>query len=282
VSRGVNRARVTVTPRRLWSLRASLAAARWLLYTVALVGIVATARDAIAPPRPSVVTTVAAPGGSDAGAEWFALSFARAYLAWAPNPSTHEGGLSPFLGGGDSPDAGVTPAIDSSEQVTWAAIAAERQGPAGEHDYTVAAGTAAGTVVYLAVAVRPGGGGSETLARYPALVGAPAPVPAGELDGSGMATVSNDSVVAVLDRALRNYVDASTENLDADLALGARVAAVAPGLVLRGVLRLAVEPSGAVLATVLAADARGDLFTLAYELTLGDFAGRWEITRIQS
>jgi hypothetical protein len=48
------------------------------------------------------------------------------------------------------------------------------------------------------------------------------------------------------------------------------------------VVRLAVEPSGVVLATLLAADVRGDLFTLAYEFTLRQIGGRWEITRIQS
>jgi hypothetical protein len=42
-----------------------------------------------------------------------------------------------------------------------------------------------------------------------------------------------------------------------------------------------VEPSGAVLATVVAGDAGGDAFTLAYEISVRALAGRWEITRIE-
>jgi hypothetical protein len=113
-------------------------------------------------------------------------------------------------------------------------------------------------------------------------VGAPRPAPAGDLDGPTLETVGNPELVAVLQRAMRNYVDDSAENLAADLAPAADVAPVAGGLTLRSVVRLAVERSGVVLATVLATDSDGDLFTLAYEVTLAQVGGRWEITRIQS
>ena len=46
---------------------------------------------------------------------------------------------------------------------------------------------------------------------------------------------------------------------------GALVEAVAPGLSLGSVRRLVVEPSGAVLATVLTGDRGGNAFTLAYD-----------------
>jgi hypothetical protein len=275
------RARVTVEPRRLWTLRASLGATCWVLYGVALVGVVATARDAIAPPRGRVVIT-AAPRRSDAGAAWFALSFARAYLTWSTDPSLQQSSLSPFVGAAGDPDAGMTPASGSAEAVRWLALAGERDGPDGERDYTVAAGTGDGAVRYLGVAVGSDTDGGAVLERYPSLVAGPKPIAAGALDGAGLPTVTNAAVVAVLERAMRNYIDASDENLAADLAAGAVVAPVAAGLSLRSVVRLAVEPSGAALATVVAADSSGDLFTLSYELTLRLFGGRWEITRIQS
>jgi len=278
---GSSPARVTLEPRRLWSLRASLGLTRWVLYVVALVGVIATARNTISPSRTRTVV-MQAPRVIDASAQWFALSFTRAYLTWSADPSVHQNALRPFLDAAADPDGGLTPAGASSQQVLWVAIADARNGRAGEHDYTVAAGIAGGSVRYLAVAVARAADGREMLARYPALVGAPAPARAGGLDGAGLENVSNPSVVGVLQRALRNYVDSSADNLAADLAPGASVAPIVAGLALRAVVRLAVEPSGAVLASVLAGDSRGDLFTLAYEVTLARLGGRWEITRIQS
>lgn len=278
---GLGRARVTVRPRRLWSVRLSLVAVRWLLYAVALVGVAATARDAISPPTTRLVVRPAAPA-FDASSQWFALSFARAYLTWSADPTTHEEALASFLGSTADPDAGLQPATGSSEQVRWLAIAAERTAPGGEHDYTIAAAVGAGSVRYLALAVVPVPGGGEVLARYPALVGAPAVASAGDLAEPSLATVSSPAVTSVIVRALRNYLDASGENLAADLAAGAAVAPVAYGLSLRRVLRLAVESPDVVLATVSAADQRGDLFTLAYEVGLTQLGDRWEITRIQS
>jgi hypothetical protein len=207
--------------------------------------VASAARNAVAPPRAQRVIEPA-PRQSDVGAEWFALSFARAYLTWSSDPSTRAAALRPFLDGADDPDVGLAPAAGSAEQVSWLAVAGERDGPDGMHDYTVAAGTGGGAVRYLSVAVAKAPGGAEFLARYPALVTAPTPGRAGELDG------------------------------------GATVVPVEAGLTLRSLLRLAVEPSGAVIATLLAADARGDLFTLAYEFTVRQIGGRWEITRIQS
>ena len=281
MSARARRARVTLQPRRLWSLRVSLSAGRWLIYALAVVGVIATTRSLVAPVRERVVVTSAV-SAPDVSAQWFALTFTRAYLTWSADPSLHQDALSPFLASTDDPDGGLTSAPGSTEQVSWLAIAGERDGPEGEHGYTVAAATGRGAIRYLAVAVARGADGDEMLARYPALVGAPTAGRAGELDGADLPAVTNPAVVAVLERALHNYVDASAENLAADLAPGAEVATVAPGLSLRGVLRLAVEPSGAVLATVVAADPQRDLFTLAFELMLAEVGGRWEITRIQS
>ena len=280
MSERVPRGRVTLERRRLWSLRVSLGAARWVLYAVALVGVLATARNAIAPPFQRLVVAPA-PRASDAGAQWFALRFARAYLSWSRDPSVHQRALAPFLASAVDADAGLTPAAGSAEQVRWLAIAGERDGAGGQQDYTVAADTGAGAVRYLEVAVARGSDGGEMLARYPALVDAPTADRASALDGAGLPPVTNAAVVAVLDRALRNYIGSSGQNLAADLAPRALVDAVAPGLSLRSIQRLGVEPSGAVLATVLAGDRGGAAFTLAYEVSVTQLAGRWEITRIE-
>jgi len=280
MSTGTPRGRVTLEPRRLWTLRLSLGATRWVLYAVAVCGIAATARNAIAPPRQRLVV-VASAQASDPGAQWFALRFVRAYLAWTGDLSDHERGLAPFLGPAVDPDAGLAPVAGSTEQVRWLAIAGERGSAGGEQDYTVAVDTGSGAVRYVAVAVARGTDWSEVLARYPAFVGGPTPGRASGLDGAGLPTVTDRAVVAVLDRALRNYVGSSEQNLAADLAPGALVDPIAPGLSLRDVQRLAVEPSGTVLATVIAGDAGGDAFTLAYEISIKELAGRWEITRIE-
>jgi hypothetical protein len=276
---GSGRAHVRLEPHRLWTLRLSLGATRWLLYAVALVGVAATVRDTVAP-RAQRTIIERTRSASDAGAQWFALSFARAYLTWSPDPAVHQQALAPFLSPSQDQDAGLAPAAGDSEQVAGLAIAAERNGPGGQRAYTVAADTGGGRTRYLVLTVAPAADGSYVLARYPALVAAPAPAAAGGLDGPSLPTVTNGAVIAVLDRALRNYVDGSQQNLAADLAPGALVDPVAPGLSVRAIERVAVEPSGSVLATVVAGDGAGDAFTLAYEVSLAQAGGRWEITRI--
>jgi hypothetical protein len=216
---------------------------------------------------------------SDARAAWFALNFARAYLTWSTDPSVHEADLAQFIAPLADRDAGLTPAPATAEQVSWADIAAEQAGGPNVIRYTVAVGTEH-AVRYLAVAVGRGAGGLPVLAHYPALIASPAIDEAGALDGGSLPSVTDGAASAVLDRALGNYVSGSADNLAADLAPSAQVAPVAFGLTARGVQRLALEPSGVVLATVRAADTAGDLFTLAYQVSLVQSHGRWEITRL--
>jgi hypothetical protein len=280
---GSSRARVTFESRRLWSLRLSLAATRWLLYMAAVAGIAATVRNAV---DPAVVRTIApsrpAPAAGDAAGEWFALQFARAYLTWSADLAGHEQMLAPFLAVGANPDAGLAPGPGTSEAVTWEAIADARDAGGGAVDYTVAVATATRAVRYLALAVGHGSGGAPTLLRYPALVAPPGEASAGSLAGAALPTLDDPALAAVLERALGNYVAASRENLAADLAPGARVQPVASGLSLRSVVRLAVEGAHRVLATVVAADAVGNGYTLGYEVSVTQVGGRWEITQIAS
>jgi hypothetical protein len=281
---GPPRARVTIESRRLWSLRASLAATRWLLYAAACAGIAASVRNAVDPAiaRPAPPPLPRAPAASNAAGVWFALRFARAYLTWSEDLTGHERALAPFLGADANPDAGLAPALGSSEAVEWEAIAAAHAAGNAQEDYTVAVATPTRAVRYLALAVGDNGGRAPTLLRYPALVGAPAVGPAGNLDGAGLQTLDDPALAAVLERALGNYIAASGENLAADLAPGARVEPIARGLSLRSVVRLAVEGAHKVLATVLATDPDGNAFTLGYEVSVTQVGGRWEITQIAS
>jgi hypothetical protein len=278
VSDATSRARVTLRRRRLWNTRVGLGLTRWVLYVVAVAGVAATARNALDPPRQRTVVVSIKPA-SDTRFSWFAVTFARAYLAWSANPLIHQRNLSQFVVATGDRDVGLTPAPASSQRVTAASIAAETTGPAQLHIYTVAVATQHG-VRYLAVPVTRGPAGLPVLARYPSLVGAPAIDESGALDGGSLPAVTNSGASAVLDRALGNYVGGSAENLAADLAPGALVQPVGPGLTLRAVVRLALEPSGVVLATVRATDATGDVFTFAYRVSLSESHGRWEITRI--
>jgi hypothetical protein len=279
---GAPRARVTVEPRRLWSLRATLAATRWLLYAAAIAGIAATVRNAVAPAGARTAPLPAPTGQSsdDAAAEWFALRFARAYLTWSPDPTAHEQGLAPFLAAGANADAGLAPAAGTSDAVAWEAIAAAHASAGNAVDYTVALSTTGRAVRYLAVAVGTAAGGDPTLLRYPALVAAPAAAPAGSLDNGGLPALDDPALADVLERALGNYIAGSGENLAADLAPGARVEPVAPGLSLRSVARLAIAGAHGVLATVVASDAAGNAYTLGYEVSVAQVGGRWEITQI--
>jgi hypothetical protein len=269
---------VTLRPHRLSTLRFSLGATRWVLYIVATAGVIATAKYALDPPLRTVVRTSTKPV-ADARAAWFAVSFARAYFTWSADPSLHQQELTRFIAPTADADAGLAPAPTTRDSVSWAGVAAEQNDRSAVTSYTVAVETRRG-VRYLAVAVTRGAGGRPVLAHYPALVDAPEVDEASFLDGGSLPSVSNAAASAVLDRAVNNYVNGSTQNLAADLAPGARIDPVVSGLTARGAPRLALEPSGVVLATVRAADATGNLFTLAYQVSLVESQGRLEIARL--
>ena len=270
-------ARVTLERRRMWSVRASLAVGRWLLYALALSGIAISVRDLVRPRPPGVRASAPGPAGS-LEAQWLALRFARAYMTFTADPTVRERALAPFIASGGDPDAGATPAV--GQRVAWAQIAAERDLGA-QRDYTVALATGSGAMRYLVVALTPAPRGGEMLAHYPALVAAPAPGPAGTLDGAGLPELPGGALATVINRALRNYLAGSTENLAADLATGAVIAPAEPGLQIQAVQRLAVQSSGRVLATVLAADRAGDRLTLGYRVGARLDGGRWVLTSIQ-
>ena len=93
----------------LWRIRLAREAPRYLLLALSLAGLAASARFAIAPPRPR------GPGrgadrsrAPDRAAEGYAALFARRYLTWnAAEPQASARALAPFVGPGMEPDAGL-------------------------------------------------------------------------------------------------------------------------------------------------------------------------------
>jgi hypothetical protein len=219
-------------------------------------------------------------GVNDSGGEWFADEFARAYLSWGPNTASREKALAPFLGPAAEPSLGVHPSPGATQVVEWAQVASRGQVAGQATDYTVAVQTSSDGLIYLEVDVAQLGGNRYALTRFPAIVAAPLVARAGALDGVGLPVVSSGALESVLSRALKNYLAGSVENLDADLAIGAVVTPPSLPLMLEQVLRFAVEPSGAIIATVVAQDRKGTTYTLSYTMTAARRSDRWEVSAI--
>src|ERR1700678_1671090 len=132
------RASVTVTTRPLWRIRLSRSLPRYVMYGVAVWGLLASARYAIAPPRP-VLPPQPHLESPDLAAEGYAALFARRYLTWnAADPEAYRQQLEPFLG---ASLAGVQLPRTGEERVQWAQVVQSREPSSGEHVYTVAAQT---------------------------------------------------------------------------------------------------------------------------------------------
>jgi hypothetical protein len=273
---------VSIASRPLWRLRLARELPRRLLGALAVVGLLASARLAIAPPRP-VSPRPHIPPPADLAAEGYASLFARSYLSWnARDPEARRRALAPFVGPGMDPDAGLQPPAGTEQQVQWTLVVQAREPVAGEHVYTVAAQTDDAGLLYLTVAVVRGSGATLALAGYPAFVGAPAAGPAENALGQDRREVDDAALATVVRRALRNYLAGSQSELAADLTGTARVALPGIALSLTSIAQLAWAPGGgAVLALVQAQDARGTQYTLAYELDVSRAQGRWEIAAIQ-
>jgi hypothetical protein len=281
------RARVTVDSMPLWRIRVAREWPRYLLSVVAVVGLAASARFAIDPPRPVIPKTAPAPAPPDLAAEGFASQFARSYLTWnAAEPQAHERALAAYAGSGIEPGAGLQPPSSGEQRVEWTEVVQERElesvSARPEYVYTVAAQTNDAGLQYLTVPVLRTASGSLALGGYPAFVGAPASGPAQAQAQTHLREVGEPALVTVVDRVMHNYLSASGSELAADLTGEARVSLPAQALSLESVQRLdwASEP-GTVLAVVQAQDARGARYTLAYELDIARVQGRWEVSAIQ-
>jgi hypothetical protein len=266
----------------MWRIRLARELPRYLLQALAIVGLLASARFAIAPPRPILArSSTSGSAVSDRAAEGFATLFARAYLDWdSRDPEAHRLALAPFVGSWMEGEAGLQPPEDGEQQVQWTQIVQVRHIASGEF-YTVAAQTDTAGLLYLSVGVAHEADGALALAGYPAFVGAPTSTAAAA--PAHLREVEEPALATVVTRALRNYLARAESELDADLAAGARVSLPEQTLTLQSLDSLDWSASGrSVVATLRARDERGGQYTLAYELGVRLSAGRWEISAIQT
>jgi hypothetical protein len=276
------RARVSIVSRPLWRIRLTREAPRFLLAAMAVCGLAASARFAIAPPQPSLpASLLRPPSAPDRGAEGYAALFARRYLTWnAHEPQASAHALEAFIGPAMEPDAGIQLPATGEQHVEWDEVVQVREPAPGEHIYTVAAQTDTAGLLYLTVGVTRTRQGSLALSGYPAFVGAPASIPT--QDAAHLQEVTEPALLTVAERALRNYLAGSTAELAADLAPGARVSSPGLSLTYQSLQRIDWSAGrSSVLAVLQADDTRGVLYTLAYELGVVREQGRWEIAAIQ-
>jgi hypothetical protein len=273
---------VSIHTRSLWQIRLARELPRYLLCALSVAGLAASARFAIAPPRPAAIMPAPREASSpDPGAEGYAALFARRYLTWnAAEPEASRRALEEFVEPGMEPEVGLRPPPSGQQRVEWVEVVQERTPVPGEHVYTVAAQTSAAGLEYLTVGVAREPDGSLALAGYPAFVGAPA---IGQTQApTHLREVQEPVLQTVVERALRNYLAGSESELEADLANGARVSLPHVGLSLQSLQRLDwAVGAGAVLAVVQAEDGRDEQYTLAYELDVTRAQGRWEVAAVQ-
>ncbi len=278
------RSRVTVSTVPLWRIRLERSLPRYLLGAVSLAGVLASARFAIDPPRAtSAARAIAAPRPPDLAGQNYAELFARAYLDWdASNPEAHRRALEAFVGSGMEAGAGLDLPPSGEERVLWIDVVGERTIMPGEQTYTLAVQTDSAGLVYLSVAIGHAAQGTLYLEGYPAFVGAPPASSAGA--GPRLHEVDEPALQAVVERAIRNYLAASSSELAADLASQARVSLPRQGLSLETVQRLDWSAHGrdSLDVVVQAQDQRGARYTLAYRLDVALVAGRWEVAAIET
>ena len=282
-------ASVAIRSHRLWRLRLTRELPRYLLIGAALFGLLASARFAIAPPRPvSVAPSQPAVAPSDPAAQAYAVLFARRYLTWsARQPLRGERELEPFVGSRLDPAAGFVAPAEGSQHIEWAEVVQAREPGTGIHVFTIAAQaktqlqTQPQGLLYITVGVKRTSTGALALTGYPALVGAPASAPA--IAARSLRPLEDHDLETVVRRALTNYLAGSTSELAADLTVGAAVSSPGAPLQLIGIVRDGWAPGGgSVEATIQASDSRGARYTLTYELDVTRAQGRWEVSAIQT
>lgn len=207
--------------------------------------------------------------------EGFAQRFARAYLS----PDDRRGERARQLAALTTPsvDLGGAALTRSPRQVQWTAVAGtQRTGP--RRMIVVVEAPVAGGVVDLAVPVAWDDEGRMVVPAAPALVGPP--LTATTAVGAVERDVEDTQLRAVSQRVVRNYLAADRQDLQADLAPGARVSLPALRLRLRGVEEVTWASPSRVAISVDAARPGGGVAALRYELAVSRSGGRWLVKSV--
>ena len=130
VATEAGRGAVIIRSRPLWQIRLLRGLPRYLLSALAAAGIVASARFAIAPPRPRLPAPApVGPEPADRAAEGYAALFARRYLSWTGSePLSSARALAPFAGAAMEADAGLRLPPSGEQHVEWVEVAPGVQG----------------------------------------------------------------------------------------------------------------------------------------------------------
>src|ERR1700735_752707 len=127
-------AHVSVMPKSMWRIRLARELPRYLLQALAVVGLLASARFAVAPPRPILArSSTSGSAAADRAAEGFATLFARAYLDWdSRDPEAHRLALAPFVGSWMEPEAGLQLPEGGEQRVQWTQVVQARAVASGK------------------------------------------------------------------------------------------------------------------------------------------------------
>ena len=258
----------------LWVVRLRARLPRLALMALAFVLCAVGVRSLLSP-RPAAPSRPASAPLAPIAAEGFAERFARVYLT----AEDDHGGRARQLAALTSPDVDLGAGVLTGDEgaVAWSAVvSAHRVGPRRE-TVVVEVGSRDG-VIDLAVPVAWDSMGRMVVPAAPALVGPPltttkAMAPA-ERD------VEDAQLQAVCERVVRNYLAGDGQDLQADLAPGARVSL--PGLRLRVQRVNEITWAGAsrVALSVDAARTGGESVALRYELAVTRSAGRWLVRSV--
>jgi hypothetical protein len=207
----------------------------------------------------------------------FALGFARLYLSYdASRPAARERALAGYVPEHLEIAAGFSPRR-GSQRVLWAEVAQNQEAIGGGRVITVAAQTDRHpTPLYLAVPVRRLRSGALAMTDFPAFVGPPlATTSAG---APIRERVGDDALVAMVERALGNYLGRAQSNLAADLLPDAKVSLPTAPLEVVSVdqiLWARGDGGGAVLAQLEAREPGVGSYLLTYEVGVERRGGRW-------
>lgn len=258
----------------LWMVRLRARLPRLAVMALAFVLCAVGVCSLLAPP-PAAPSRPASAPLAPVAAEGFAERFARVYLT----ADDDRGGRARQLAALTSPDVelGVGALTGDGGEVSWSAVvSAHRIGPR-RVNVVVEAGSRDG-VIDLAVPVAWDSMGRMVVPAAPALVGPPltttkAMAPA-ERD------VEDAKLQAVGERVVRNYLAGDGQDLQADLAPGARVSLPELQLRLQRVNEVTWAGTSRVALSVDAARRDGDSVALRYELAVIRSAGRWLVRSV--